>query len=244
MKFLPAIDIMNGKVVRLFKGRFEEKTVYSGDPVAVAREFKKKGADFLHIVDLSGAKAEKAQQYNLLKSIVDIGCDIEVGGGVRSIVDVKKLLDIGVKRVIIGTRAVSDPGFVSQAVDEFGAEAVVVALDIDGGYVRIKGWRENSNTTLDDMLSVFSPLKVAVLITDISRDGTLEGIDADFYKGIADKYAGGIIISGGVSSLKDIRAAAGLAQERQNIDGIVAGKAIYEGRISIEEAIKICSQSV
>ncbi len=242
MRVLPAIDIMDGKVVRLLRGDFDKSKQYSDDPIAVAKDFVQQGADFLHIVDLSGARDESAGISEIVPDLISLGADIELGGGIRSMDQIKKLLEIGVKRVIIGTKAVSNPEFVADAVKAFGPKCIVVALDVDGGYVKVKGWQENSGTTLNELLSVFSPLKITVLITDISKDGMLEGIDVDFYADIAAKYDGDVIASGGVSSLADIEALAELARRYPNIDGVVVGKAIYEGVFTVKEAVEACLQ--
>ena len=234
MVIYPAIDLYNGKAVRLYKGDYAQMTVYNENPVAVALDFKAAGASHIHLVDLEGAKS--GQTPNLatvcaIKEATDLFC--EIGGGVRSMEVVKAYLEAGVDRVILGTAAVTDEAFLKAAVAACG-EKIAVGIDIKDGYVAIKGWTEQSQEKALDFCRKMETLRVkTVICTDISRDGAMQGTNRQLYQELSQKYAIDLIASGGVSDLEDIRALAAM-----DIHGAIIGKAYYIGAIDLAQAIK------
>ncbi len=235
MILLPAIDMKDGKAVRLKKGDFKEVTVYSDKPYEIALEFERCGAGFIHLVDLDGALAGHSVNEEAVKKItstVDIPC--EIGGGIRSIGAIEYALSLGVYRVILGTSAVNDPDFVSEAVERFGPERIVVGIDAKNGLVATHGWERVSELTAVDMALDMKDRGVrTVIYTDISRDGMLTGPNIEQTKQLSEKTELDIIASGGVSCMEDL--------ERLNdagISGSIIGKAYYEKKIDLEEAVK------
>ena len=235
MIILPAIDIIEGSAVRLYKGDYEKKTVYSGDPVRIALDFKEKGAQWIHIVDLDGAKSGKTPNFDVIADIVKTsGLCAEVGGGVRSIETIEKYLAAGVKRVILGTAAAKDPGFTARAVEEFG-EKIAVGIDIKDGFVAVDGWTKTTALTAEQFLLENEQKGVrTVICTDISLDGAMRGTNRELYKSIVGKTGINIIASGGVSSLDDVKALKGIG-----VYGAIIGKAYYTGAIDIKEATEV-----
>jgi len=236
MTIYPAIDLFEGKAVRLKRGDYAHMTVYSNDPLSVAQDFIKAGATALHIVDLEGARDGKPANYDVIRRIAsETGLHIQVGGGIRTSIIIEKYLGMGINRVILGTAAVSEPGFLKEMVGDFD-DAIAVSVDIKDGFVAVKGWTEVSNRDAIEFCDTVSDLGVKTLIcTDISKDGMLSGTNIELYKTLRAKLSIGLIAAGGVTSLNEIKILSGLG-----IDGVILGKAIYTGNLNLEEAVKIC----
>ena len=235
MLIYPAIDLFGGKAVRLYKGDYAQMTVYSHDPVSVARDFRSAGATRIHLVDLEGAKTGETPNFEVVRAIkAETGLFCEIGGGIRSMEVVARYLDAGIDRVILGTAAVTDPDFLNAAVAKYG-EKIAVGIDIRDGYVAIKGWTEKSQEKAMDFCKKMADLGVKTLIcTDISKDGAMEGANHGLYRALAEQFDLQIIASGGVSSLEDIRKLAAM-----DIHGAIIGKAYYTGAIDLKTAIEV-----
>ena len=235
MKIFPAIDLFEKKAVRLYKGDYAQMTVYSENPIEVAREFEKAGAEYIHMVDLEGAKNGTTPNLDIVKDIAEnTSLFVEIGGGIRSMEVVKKYLDNGVGRVILGTSAVTDEAFLTKAVETYG-EKIAVGADVKDGYIAIKGWVEKSQYSLEEFLSKMEKIGVKTIIcTDISKDGAMKGTNLELYKDLNEKYSLDIIASGGVSSINDIT-----ALREMNMYGAIIGKAYYTGAINLKEAIEV-----
>lgn len=234
MLIYPAIDLYGGKAVRLYKGDYAQMTVYSEDPAAVAADFAAQGAGHLHLVDLEGAKTGETPNLQVIERIIAAtSLFTEVGGGIRSMEVIRRYLGAGVKRVILGTAAVTDGAFLQEAVDTFG-ESIAVGVDLKDGEVAIKGWTEVSGLRAEEFLEKLSRLGVkTVICTDISRDGAMMGTNHALYEQIHKRFGMDLIASGGVSSMDDVRRLAKLG-----IYGAIIGKAYYTGAISIKEAVE------
>ena len=235
MVIYPAIDLYNGKAVRLYKGDYAQMTVYNENPVAVALDFKAAGASHIHLVDLEGAKSGTTPNLATVCAIKEAtGLFCEIGGGVRSMEVVKAYLEAGVDRVILGTAAVTDEAFLKAAVAACG-EKIAVGIDIKDGYVAIKGWTEQSQEKAMDFCGKMDQLGVRTIIcTDISRDGAMMGTNRDLYRQLSEQFDLDIIASGGVSTLEDVQALAAM-----DIHGAIIGKAYYTGAIDLKEAIEV-----
>lgn len=235
MLILPAIDLYDKKAVRLYKGDYEQMTVYSDNPLEIARDFEKKGATFIHLVDLEGAKNGTTPNIDVVRKIADYtSLSLEIGGGIRDEETVKKYLDIGVNRVILGTAAVTDDEFLRRVVAKY-KEAIAVGVDLKEGYVAIKGWTEKSQKTADEFFSHLSSIGVkTVICTDISKDGAMEGTNRELYKELSEKYDMDIVASGGVSSIDDIK-----ALRKMNLYGAILGKAYYIGAVDLKAAVEV-----
>ena len=234
MVIYPAIDLYEGQAVRLLRGDYAQKTVYSDDPVSVACGFKEAGATAAHIVDLEGARDGSPANFDIIKRItVESGLDVQAGGGIRTADVIEKYLKIGVRRVILGTAAVSTPGFLAEMIHAYG-DAIAVSVDVKDGFVAIKGWTELSNKDAPGFCRAVAELGVGTLIcTDISKDGVLGGTNMELYRELRKALTIDIIASGGVSSLEEIKALSALG-----MDGAILGKAMYTGKIILPEAIK------
>ena len=234
MNIFPAIDLIDGKAVRLLKGDYDKKTVYNDNPLEVVRDFKNKGAKFLHLVDLDGAKSGKTDNIETVKAIVsEGGIFVEIGGGIRNIETVDKYFEIGVDRVIIGTAAVNDPEFLKAALSKYG-DKIAVGVDIKDGFVAIKGWTQKSEFTLFDFCEKMQNMGVKYLIcSDISKDGAMKGTNLKLYSDLSARFDMNITASGGVSSMEDI-----INLRKLNLYGAIIGKAYYTGAIDLSEAIK------
>lgn len=234
MKLFPAIDLYDGKAVRLFKGDYNEMTVYSENPIEIARDFEQKGAEYIHLVDLEGAKDGTTPNIDIVKQIAnETSLFTEIGGGIRSMETVKKYLENGVDRVILGTAAVNDPEFLEQAVKTYG-EKIAVGVDVKDGFVAIKGWVEKSEYDCFEFCAKMQNLGVKTIIcTDISKDGAMQGTNRMLYKELSEKFSIDITASGGVSSIDDIKALRSL-----DLYGAIIGKAYYIGAIDLEEALE------
>lgn len=235
MKIFPAIDLYDGKVVRLYKGRYDEMTIYSDDPLDIAKKFEAAGAEYIHIVDLEGAKDGLVHAYETVKSIIEnTSLKVEIGGGIRSEDTVKKYVDLGVDKVILGTIAVTNEEFLFEMAFRY-KDKIAVGVDIKDGYVAIKGWTEKSQITADEMFESLLAHSISrVICTDISRDGAMKGTNRDLYKYLTENYKLNIIASGGVSTLDDI-----VALNEIGMFGAIIGKAYYTGAIDLSEAIKV-----
>ena len=235
MKIFPAIDIKDKKCVRLIKGDFDNKTEYRMSPVDQADKYKDHGFRNLHIVDLDGALTGETINLDIIKEIVNkFDLKIEVGGGVRSIASIKKYTDVGVEKVILGSAAIKDKNFLKEACEKF-PNKIALGLDAKDGYLSVSGWKENSNILTLDYLKEVNGYGVTRLIyTDINRDGTKQSPNFEETQKVADKSKCPVIISGGVSSIDDIKKAKSL----KNIEGIIVGKAIYDGDIKLDELVK------
>jgi phosphoribosylformimino-5-aminoimidazole carboxamide ribotide isomerase len=235
MYILPAIDLYDGKAVRLYKGDYAQMTVYNPDPLAVARDFEAAGAKFIHMVDLAGAKDGTTPNFATVAQIAQhTGLQVEIGGGIRSEEVLKKYLDAGVRRVILGTAAITDWDFFSAMVAKYG-DRVAAGVDCRDGYVAIKGWLETSAVTCFDFCQRLQDIGVVTLIcTDISKDGAMGGSNQTLYRDLTDRFSMNIIASGGVSSLEDIR-----VLKTMGLHGAIVGKAYYIGAISLPEAIEV-----
>ncbi len=235
MIILPAIDMYDKKAVRLFKGDYSQMTVYSDNPVEIALDFKRAGAEFIHLVDLEGAKDGTTPNIDVVESIIkETGLKCEIGGGIRSKEVLERYLKIGVSRVILGTAAVNNRDFLLWAVEKFG-DKIAVGADIKDGYVAIKGWLEKSEIGCEDFFSDMENIGVKTIIcTDISKDGAMQGTNRELYKSLSEKFSIDIVASGGVSSIDDIT-----ALRKMNLYGAIVGKAYYLKAIDLKEAIEI-----
>lgn len=235
MHIFPAIDLYDGKAVRLLKGDYQKMTVYSENPLEIAKDFENSGAEFLHIVDLEGAKTGETPNINTIEKIVkNTSLFTEVGGGIRTLETVKKYSDIGVKRVILGTAAVNDEEFLLSAVKKYG-EKIAVGIDIKDGFVAIKGWTDLSKYTPFEFCEKMQNIGVKnVICTDVSKDGAMQGTNLDLYKKMSERFDLNITASGGVSGIDDIKRLKGLG-----IYGAIIGKAYYTKAISLARAIEV-----
>lgn len=232
MKLYPAIDLHNGKAVRLYKGDYDAVTEY-GEPVEMAKKWKSMGATFLHLVDLDGAKDGKFTNLEAVKGIISTGIDCELGGGVRDLSHIEALLNVGVKRVILGSSALNLE-FVKQAVEKYGNEKIVIGIDCKNMMVATHGWLNVTNISAIEFALKLKKIGIKTIIfTDIAKDGTLEGINVAQTKKMVDETGLEIIASGGAKILDDIKNA-----KEIGCGGIILGKSIYSGAINLEEAIK------
>ncbi|MBQ3596651.1 MAG: 1-(5-phosphoribosyl)-5-[Clostridia bacterium] len=234
MEIYPAIDLFEGKAVRLVKGDYAQMTVYSDNPLQVAKDFENKGAKFVHLVDLEGAKNGNTPNIEVVESIAkNTNLFVEIGGGIRSMETVEKYLSHGVSRVILGTSAVTDPTFLSQAIKKYG-DKIAVGIDVKDGYVAIKGWLEKSQYTCEEFFEKMQKLGVnRVICTDVSKDGAMQGTNRELYATLSKKFKVDVTASGGVSSMEDI-----IALKNIGVKGAIIGKAYYIGAIDLEGAIK------
>ena len=235
MIIFPAIDLFRGKAVRLYKGNYAEMTVYSDNPIEIARDFVLAGATHIHIVDLEGAKDGTTPNLYVVEQIAkETSLFVEVGGGIRSMETLDKYMSVGVSRAILGTAAVTDEGFLRAAIEKYG-DKIAVGADIKNGFIAIKGWVEKSEYTAERFFEKMQSLGVScVICTDISRDGAMRGTNLEMYRSLGDKYSMPIVASGGVSCLDDVSALAGMG-----LYGAIIGKAYYTGAINLSEAIRI-----
>lgn len=235
MYIYPAIDLYGGKAVRLYQGDYARMTVYSENPANVAKDFAAAGAKHVHLVDLEGAKAGKPANLAAIRKIMDAApLFTEVGGGIRTLDTVESYLAIGVGRVILGTAAVTDPAFLEAALAQYGKK-IAVGVDIQDGFVAIKGWTEKSQITAPDFFEQMQRLGVkTVICTDISRDGAMKGTNRELYRALSQRYAIDLIASGGVSTLEDVT-----ALRDMNLYGAIIGKAYYIGAIDLKTAIEV-----
>ena len=235
MQIIPAIDLIDNKCVRLIQGDYNQKTIFNDDPLAVAKDFVNSGASLVHIVDLDGAKEGKIINIKTIQSLCDNNIPIEVGGGIRTDESIDMLLSLGVKRVILGSIAVTNQDFLKDAIKKNGSDKIVLGLDCKADYVAIHGWQNDSKIKCIDMLNTFKSFGGEnVIYTDISKDGMMSGTNIDELRKLV---ASGlkIVASGGVSSLDEVKKC-----KEIGCAGAIIGKAYYLGKINIVDAINIC----
>ena len=234
MRIYPAIDIRGGKCVRLRQGLFTDMTVYNDDPVQVALGFKEKGAQYIHVVDLDGALEGYSVNAEVIAEIAkQTGLPVQTGGGIRSLANIETKLKAGVERVIIGTKAVKEPEFMREAIENFGAEHIVAGLDGKNGNAAVAGWEKESGIDIIELALRFKDYGLkTVVYTDISRDGMLTGPDMDYTVRLVEETGLDIIASGGVGSEEDIDRIA-----EKGVEGVITGKAIYEGKIDLARVL-------
>lgn len=235
MNIFPAIDLYDKKAVRLYKGDYDQMTIYSERPWEIAIDFERQGAKFIHVVDLEGAKIGKTPNLEIIKKIASsTNLFLEIGGGIRDMEVVKTYLENGASRVILGTSAVNDEAFLKEAILKYG-EKIAVGADIKDGYIAIKGWTQKSQYSLEEFLNKMQALGVkTVICTDISKDGAMKGTNLELYSALSQKYSLDIIASGGVSSIEDVK-----ALRKMELYGAIIGKAYYTGAIDLKEAIEV-----
>lgn len=235
MQIFPAIDLYGGQAVRLYQGDYDQMTVYDPEPLNTVQRFEQAGASHLHLVDLEGAKTGQTTNLPTIEKITArTGLFVEVGGGIRTMDTIRRYLDAGVRRVILGTAAVTDPDFTARAVAEYG-DKIAVGADLKDGKVAIKGWLETSQDGWETFFDRMQQLGVKTIIcTDISRDGAMQGTNRALYRTLAARYPMDIIASGGVSSLEDIR-----ALKEAGVAGAIIGKAYYTGAIDLAQAVAL-----
>ncbi|MCE9598519.1 MAG: 1-(5-phosphoribosyl)-5-[(5-phosphoribosylamino)methylideneamino]imidazole-4-carboxamide isomerase [Spirochaetia bacterium] len=240
-EIIPAIDLLDRQVVRLHKGAYEDKKLYSDDPPVFAEEFLDAGAKWIHVVDLNAARTGKRDQNaSILTAIAERAkgrARVQTGGGIRSRQDVESCLELGIARVIIGTKAARNPDELGSYVRSFGAERVLAGVDVAGGRVRVQGWEEDGGHSMDEFFKILEDQGIQeIVLTNIISDGTLEGVSIPFYKDAVSKTNLKIIVSGGVSGMSDVENLA--TWNHAKISGMIVGKAYYEGRISLALAIQ------
>ena len=235
MQIYPAVDIKNGKCVRLKQGNFDAVTVYEQNPVIAAKKWIEKGATYLHIVDLDGAKEGISENEQIIAEIAKLSdVPVQTGGGVRSLKDIERKLQKGVSRVILGTVAVRQPELVKQAVEKFGSDKIVVGIDAKEGYVPIAGWEEISNVSALDLCLKMKEYGVKTIIyTDIAKDGMMSGINLEATKELIEKTGMYIIASGGISNMADLENV-----QKINAHGVIIGKALYQQTLDLKQVIK------
>ena len=233
MYILPAIDLYDGCAVRLLRGDYAQLTTYSDDPAAVATKFAAAGAEWLHLVDLEGAKSGGTPNADTVSAIASAGqLKVEIGGGVRSVEVIERYLSLGVARVILGTAAITEPALLESAAKAYGAQ-MAVGVDLRDGKVAIRGWTETSAMEGMDFIARLEQLGIGtVIVTDISRDGAMKGTNLDLYRSLKEKFSLNVIASGGVSSLADVRALGQIG-----VYGAILGRALYTGDLVLEEAL-------
>lgn len=235
MIIFPAIDILGGKAVRLRQGRYDDVTVYNDDPVEQARAFVDSGAEWIHVVDLEGARSGVPATIEIVRRIAALGVGVDVGGGVRTMETIDRLFDAGALRVVLGTALIKDPALAAAACAKY--PGIVAGIDARDGMVAVEGWREGTATRVIDLVRELEPLGLrAIAYTDISRDGMQTGVNASAYRALAEATEVPIVASGGVSTLSDIRA---LCAVQPELDGVIVGRAIYEGAFTLEEALAV-----
>ncbi len=237
MIILPAVDLIGGQAVRLYQGDYDKKTVYDTDPADAALRFVDAGAGYIHIVDLDGARDGSTANFEVIRRMIRLSSlKAEVGGGIRSFDAADRYLDAGAERVILGTKAVTDPEFLRLALERYG-DRIAVGADLKDGRVAVKGWLETGNETGEDFCRLMDRLGLKTLIcTDISRDGAMRGTNHSLYRRLMKVCGCDLIASGGVSSVEEVR----LLKE-EGLKGVILGKALYTGAIDLKKAIEVCS---
>lgn len=235
MLIFPAIDLYDGKAVRLLKGDYNKMTVYSENPPEIALDFKKQGAGYIHLVDLEGAKNGTTPNFNVVTEIKEkSGLFCEIGGGIRTMKTVDKYISAGLDRVILGTSAVEDEAFLKNAVNKYG-EKIAVGVDIKDGFVAVRGWLEKSEIDAFEFCEKMQGIGVKTLIcTDISKDGAMQGTNLELYKELSQKFSVNITASGGVTSIDDIK-----KLRSMNLYAAIIGKAYYTGAVNLKEALEV-----
>jgi phosphoribosylformimino-5-aminoimidazole carboxamide ribotide isomerase len=244
MTIYPAVDLKGGRVVRLQQGRADAETVYNNDAAAPANAFAAAGAQWVHVVDLDGAFSGDQGNRAAVEAIVASGLKVELGGGIRSLDTIRFWLDAGVKRLVIGTKAVTDPDFLDRCIDTFGSGPLAVGIDARDGMVAIRGWVETVDVTATDFARhVVNKGIRNIIFTDISRDGMLDGPNMEALESMLTAVPqAAVIASGGVSSADDIRKLKHAALRIANLEGVITGKALYDGRLKLSEALAIAAE--
>ncbi|WP_010290216.1 1-(5-phosphoribosyl)-5-[(5-phosphoribosylamino)methylideneamino]imidazole-4-carboxamide isomerase [Kurthia massiliensis] len=239
IQIYPAIDMRGGKCVRLYKGDYDQETVYADSPFDMAKQFADAGASFVHMVDLDGAKdGERVHAADVIRVAKELPVKVQIGGGIRSMEDVRFYLENGIDRVIIGSLAIREPELVASFIEQFGADGIVIGLDAKDGMVATHGWIETSDQKATDVGKYFVERGAKHFIfTDIATDGTLQGPNIAANKELAAATGAEIIVSGGMSSLEDIQAVKAASND-STIGGVIIGKALYTGRFTLEEALE------
>lgn len=235
MLVIPAIDLKDGQAVRLYKGDYNQKTVYSNNPEELAKEFETMGAKWLHVVDLDGAKDGKCINLETIRKIKQTtNMSLELGGGIRNMETVALYLDeVGIDRVILGTAAINDPQFLKEAISKYGAKKIVVGVDVKNGYVSTSGWLKTSDVPYLDFIKELEKIGVEyIVVTDISKDGTLQGPNFKMYEQIASMFKINFVVSGGIKDKQNI-----LDVAKKDYYACIVGKAYYEGKVDLKEVI-------
>lgn len=233
----PAIDLRDGKCVRLFQGDYAKETIYGDSPVDMARKFVEAGAQWIHMVDLDGAKDGVRINDQVVIEAAKLDAKVQVGGGIRTREDIEHYLSNGVERVIIGSLAIRNPELAVSFIDEFGADRIVIGIDAKNGMAATEGWIETSGQAATEVANYFASKGAKHFIyTDIATDGTLAGPNIEANKALADSEEAQVIVSGGIGSLEDVRNVK-KASTQSNIAGVIIGKALYEKRFTLEEAL-------
>lgn len=242
MYLLPAIDILGGKVVRLAKGDYDAVTVYGDDPAAQARAFAEAGAEWVHVVDLDGARDGRPQNLEAVQAILrTAGVKVELGGGVRALQTLGDLLEAGVSRVVLGTALVRDPDLAAAALSRHGGERLVAGIDARDGVAAVEGWREGSGVSALELARRMGEAGFRHLVyTDIARDGMRSGIDVDAYARAAEAFGSPVVVSGGISCADDIRRLSPVAAD---VEGVIAGRAVYEGTLTVVDGVAACKEA-
>ena len=233
MRIIPAIDMMDGKCVRLTQGDYVQKKIYSEDPLSIAQSFEEAGLEYLHLVDLDGARSGSVQNWDVAEKIAsNTHLKIDFGGGIKKESDIVKLFDLGIQQVNVGSIAVRQPRIVYAWIKKFGAEKIILSADVKNELVQINGWQEETSFTMNDLVRNFQREGLQyVTVTDINTDGMLIGPNVPLYEKLGKSFPGiKVIASGGVSSLDDVR-----KLKKTGIDGVIIGKAIYENKISVQD---------
>ncbi len=243
MYIIPAIDLKEGKCVRLFRGDYSKETVYSDNPVEQAKVWEEAGARIIHVVDLDGAKNGTPANRKIVEEIaLNVSCKVEMGGGIRNLEDIEELLSSNVWRIIIGSKAIEDPDFVYNAIKKFGHDKIVVGLDARKGFVSGHGWTKDSNYKIEDFIMLmYEQCGVRYMIyTDIMKDGTLEGPNIESFKEILELAPDvNFVCSGGIGKMDDIKSIKQLADKYENVEGVIVGKSLYDGAVDLKSAIKL-----
>jgi phosphoribosylformimino-5-aminoimidazole carboxamide ribotide isomerase len=243
MIVFPAIDLRRGKCVRLRQGRPDAETVFSDDPVAMAKHWASQGAEWLHVVNLDGAFGQASSNLRVVGKIISSNLQIQFGGGLRTMADIEGALEIGLARVILGTVAVEEPSLVAEAVQRFGAESIVVGIDARKGKVATHGWQEVSSVAVTELALRVREMGVErVVYTDIARDGMLSGVNVEATRDLAQRTGLKIIASGGVSSLDDLRRLK--EAEASGVEGVIIGQALYSGALDLREAMELAATRI
>lgn len=239
----PAIDIRNGKCVRLVKGDFKQETIFSERPEFMAKQWEEQGGQYLHLVDLDGALKGKSQNLDVVEMILKtVNIPVELGGGIRTMDNIKQVLDMGVSRVILGSVAVKDPQLVKEACKKYGSERIVVGIDAKDGVVAVDGWGVSGEVKAKELAKQMVDLAGVkhIIYTDISRDGTLSGVNVQATAELSQYSGAKVVASGGVSSIEDIKMLKNY--EQYGIEGVIVGKAIYTNNLSLIEAIQVTKE--
>lgn len=243
MQFFPAIDLLDGCAVRLLQGDYSKVTKYNDKPWLQAQLFEEAGADWIHVVDLNGAKSGELENLNAIEDILKLtGLHVEVGGGIRTIEAIDRLADLGVSRVVLGTALVKDGDFAHEAIERFGEDLLVAGIDAKDGDVKVEGWVQGAEIDALKLASQVRDMGFEHLIyTDIKRDGMQTGISAAAYVEMAQAFGNPVVASGGIATLADIEE---LARIEDAIEGVIAGRAVYEGAFSVADAVAACKHTL